>query len=88
MIIYIQHKVPEITSIGYLVMAEDGKTDRRTMSNQYPSTSAGDNKLENLKEFKSSISSLTVCKVFLCIISFYTICKIETYLSHGYYELV
>ena len=49
MVIYIQYKFHEIPSIGYLVMAEDGKTDGRkhrqndawTLQNQYPSAFGG-----------------------------------------------
>ena len=40
-VIYIQYNFPETPSSGYLVMAEDGKTDGqkdgRTTPNQYPS---------------------------------------------------
>ena len=41
MVIYIKYKFLEIPSIGYLVMAEDGKSDGPTegwtTTNQYPS---------------------------------------------------
>ena len=39
--IYTQYKFHEIPSVGYLVMAEDGKSDEWTTPNQYPSTFRG-----------------------------------------------
>ena len=42
MVIYIQYKFHEIPSIGYLEMAEDGKTDGQRQNNIPPSL-VGDN---------------------------------------------
>ena len=41
MVIYIQYKFHELPSIGYLVMAEDGKTDIRIEKPEEPSAFGG-----------------------------------------------
>ena len=43
MVLFIQHKFHEIPSIGYLVMAEDGKTDGRTDGRKHRTEGRTDN---------------------------------------------